>query len=158
MFDRIRPYRQRVFLYVHMEYAWIWLDCKLCILIPHCVPAPAPPAASSSLKKKRRKKRSKSALNGCRLLNYNLPDSMPGCVNYFFCSLEEVHFPPMVLSVLRLNYLQVLELPTQQELGTLSSLSFFCSHPRGHSGSFFLAFIFSVLTYRDSFCPSLNKL
>lgn len=40
-------------------------------------------------------------------MNYNFLASMPGCVNYFFRSIEEVNFPPVVSPVLGTKYLQV---------------------------------------------------
>lgn len=47
-------------------------------------------------------------------MDYNFLAIMPGCVNYFFCIIEEVNFLPMVSPVLGTKYLQVV-------LGTLSS-------------------------------------
>lgn len=76
-------------------------------------------------------------------MSYNFLAIMSGRVNYFFCIIEEVNFLPMVSPVLGTKYLQVVQ-------ATLSSF-FLCSHTGGHAGSFFLAYLFSVLTHKVLF-------
>lgn len=124
MFDRIRPYWQRGFFCM---YIWSMPEYGLTVnfvyrFLTVCQSLPILQPLQVKKKEEKKKKWSNSALNGCKLLNYNFPDNMPGCVNYFFCSLEEVHFPTYGVICVTGNYLQVLELPIQNAPGTLSSL------------------------------------
>lgn len=46
-------------------------------------------------------------MNSKGLKSYNFLAIMPGCVNYFFCIIEEVNFLSTVSPVLGTKYLQV---------------------------------------------------